>query len=103
MWFHISKDYLGKTKILMPKVTNYNSITTYEEGNIPHICVADSIFNCLCAIVGNCKPNTSNFLRQFTKNPSIYFTEEIAFLPPNAIDFRVTNEHWFLKRTKFFF
>ena len=103
MWYHISKKYLGKWKKLTPKVCDYNSTNIYEEGDIPHICVSDSLLNCLCAIIGNCKPDTNSFLRHFSENPCVYFTEEKAYLPPNATDFRDTNEHWFLKPTEFIY
>lgn len=101
MWYHISSAYLGRKKKFTPQICEYNSTTIYEEGDIPHICVSDSLFNCLKALVGMGKPDTNVFLRHFKENPCVYFTEEKAYTPPNAIDFRNNNEHWFLKPTEF--
>lgn len=117
-YFHISKRYLGETVILKPKVPELCDINT--EGNIPRICVSDKIFKCVCSIISSYPFRISDVLNEFRqdleafeskeeysdritiiKSPSIYYTEEIPFLPPKVSDFRNNNEHWFLQDTEF--
>ena len=49
-WYHISTKYLGKKATLSPRVPTYCNIN--EEGNIPRICVANNIQNCLYGVIG---------------------------------------------------
>ena len=49
-WYHLSTKYLGKNVTLSPRVPVYCNIK--EEGDIPRICVADNIINCLYGVVG---------------------------------------------------
>ena len=102
MWFHVTNSYLGKDPVLIPKLPrNGNAILIKYEGNIPRICVSNSIFRCLLAIHGT-EDLISNKL-QFTENPCVYFTEEEPYLPPDCNDFRQNYEMWFLKKTKFYY
>lgn len=102
MWFHVTKNYLGKEIILKPHAPESDCIRN-TEGDIPRICVSDDIFLCLRGIIGNPVPTSLHFKDHFVENPSVYCTEEKAFLPPNCSDFRENHEHWILKPTKFFF
>jgi hypothetical protein len=53
MWFHVSKTYLGDNPILQPKLPrNGFWPIIMEEGNIPRVCVSNSLFHCLLAIHG---------------------------------------------------
>ena len=106
-WYHISSKYLGESVILEPKVP----MRRYEdEGNIPHICVTDSIFKCLRAIYGDKTFTLSNFLWILTgkvklknrrvNNFVIYKTENRPYTPPSVRDFVLNNERWFIQPTK---
>lgn len=100
MWYHVTKyPYMGKTKILSPYVP---ATMNEKEGNIPRICVSNSIFNCLKSIIGRnfIYPNDCKI---FKENPCVYFTEDTPFIPPDCVDFRVNDERWFIKKTKFFY
>lgn len=102
MWFHVTNSYLGKNPVLIPKLPrNGNASIIKWEGNIPRICVSNSIFKCLLAIHGTEDLNSNDL--QFTENPCVYFTEEEPYLPPDCNDFRQNYEMWFLKRTKFYY
>ena len=101
MWFHISKKFVGKNKTFMPKVPE--SALKDEEGNIPRICVSDSLYRCLLGLIGYSQLRSYMFSAEFKENPCVYFTEKTPYLPPNASDFRRTNEHWFLYPTDFYF
>lgn len=101
MWFHISKKFLGNKVTLTPNVPD--SANSFEEGNIPRICVGDTIFKCLLGIVGYKHLDSKMLSTEFVENPCVYFTEKTPYLPPNASDFRTTNEHWFLYPTDFYF
>ena len=102
MWFHVTKDYLGKEVVLKPHAPESECIRN-SEGDIPRICVSDNIFLCLKGIVGNSVLTSLHFKSRFSENPSVYCTEEQAYIPPNCSDFRENHEHWILKPTKFFF
>lgn len=102
MWYHITDKYFGKEKIFVPRLPRDGSKFIIErEGDIPRICVSNSIFKCLRAIHGTEYLNSSSLL--FSKNPCAYFTEEAPYLPPNCTDFRENDERWFIKKTKFFY
>lgn len=102
MWFHVSNTYLGDSPILQPRLPrNGHWKIINEEGNIPRICVSNSLFHCLLAIHGTEYLKSSRL--DFTENPCVYFTEETPYLPPNCSDFRLNSEMWFLKKTKFFY
>lgn len=102
MWFHVTNNYLGENPVLIPKLPgNGNANIIKYEGNIPRICVSNSIFRCLLAIHGT-EDLISDKLR-FIENPCVYFTEEEPYLPPDCNDFRQNHEMWFLKKTKFYY
>jgi len=102
MWFHVTNSYLGKNPILIPKLPRNGNIKIIKwEGNIPRICVSNSIFKCLLAIHGTESLNSNDLY--FTENPCVYFTEEEPYLPPDCNDFRQNYEMWFLKKTKFYY
>ena len=104
MWFHIDRGYLGKTIILNPRVPDCCEIgysNRYTEGNIPRICVSDTIYDCIRGILGIASPSSLEIRDRFHDNPCVYFTEEYPYIPPDSSDFRLTNEHWFLTPTKF--
>ena len=102
MWYHISNKYLGDSPILQPRLprNGYWKIIR-EEGNIPRICVSNSLFHCLLAIHGTEYLKSSNL--EFKENPCVYFTEETPYLPPACSDFRQNGEMWFIKKTRFFY
>lgn len=101
MWYHVTPEYIGKSIILNPHVpTNAN---TDREGNIPRICVSDSIFKCLRALKGREFLNSIDFKDKYTENLCVYYTEEVPYTPPNCDDFRYNAEKWFIKKTKFYF
>jgi len=106
MWFHVSRVYLGKSVKLTPKVpscVSINSVYQYEEGDIPHICVSDSIFKCLIAIMGIKYPIIENFKEYYKNNPFVYMCSKRPYIPPNASDFRFNKEMWYLEETKFIY
>lgn len=102
MWFHVSKKYLGESPILTPRLPKNGKLAILKyEGNIPRICVSNSIFFCLRAILGSEEIVSTD--REFTENPCVYFTEKTPYLPPDYDDFRMNNEMWFIKKTQFFY
>lgn len=101
MWFHISKKFLGNKITLTPKVPD--SAQLHIEGDIPRICVSSSIYKCLCGILGNGRLRSFEAKAEFAENPCVYFTEKTPYLPPDCIDFRKIDEHWFLYPTDFYF
>jgi hypothetical protein len=115
--YHLSKKDLGLDVILKPKVPESSVIS--KEGNIPRVCVSNSLLLCLRSIVGchaimvddlfyafrdlshyenaeEWKHNNGHFL-----HPVVYQSLEIPFLPPDASDFRINREKWYLKKTAF--
>lgn len=109
-WYHISNKYLGENVIFEPKTP----MRRYKnEGNIPHICVTDSIFKCLRSIYGDEELTVSNFIWILTrskklknvkvKNLAIYKTEDRPYTPPSVRDFELNNEKWFIHPTRFIF
>ena len=106
MWYHLRKRYIGKNPTIEPYVPNAVKISaTYcaEEGNIPRICVSDHIFKCITGILGILQPSPSDLSRQFDENPCLYITDSTPYVPPNCLDFRDNNEHWFITPTKFIY
>lgn len=116
LWYHISKFDLGEQVVFKPKVPE--SALESMEGNIPRVCVSDSIYNCLRAITSNTKHlkvgevilELRREVQPFTlakdaKNifvsPAIYVTELVPYIPPKCIDFRINREHWFITDTLF--
>lgn len=100
MWYHVAREYLGETVELIPKVPNCD---INLEGNIPHICVAPSILQCLLAIQGMGDRLYKNSMKtRFTTNPCVYITEKTPFIPPDCADFRKNDERWFLDKTIFY-
>ena len=104
MWYHVVREFFGNEKVFLPKIPQLNSFCRCEEGNIPRICVSNSLFNCLRAITGLDRGLYPNILKKnFAENPCVYATEEVPLLPPNCLDFRQNEERWFIKRTKFMY
>jgi len=102
MWFHVSRKYLGDSPILTPRLPNNGNLKLMKnEGNIPRICVSNSLFYCLRAIHGTEELVSTKLI--FNENPCVYFTEETPYLPPDFDDFRLNNEMWFIKKTKFYY
>lgn len=100
MWFHVSKKYLGENPILTPRLPKNGKLAILKyEGNIPRICVSNSIWFCLRAILGSYEIVSTD--KEFTENPCVYYTEDTPYLPPDYDDFRINNEMWFLKKTRF--
>lgn len=107
MWYHVRRKNEGKVLTLTPKMPEVNNGCKYEEGDIPRICVSNTIFNCLRGITGMSNIDAGLFRENnsfgFDGNPAVYITEGRAYTPPNAIDFRQNNEHWVLTEEKYFF
>lgn len=104
MWYHIRREYLGKNPIIHPRVPNAvinGIICRAEEGDIPRICVSDHVFKCITGIIGVNEPFISDIERRFDENPCLYITDSTPYTPPNCLDFRANNEHWFITPTKF--
>ena len=100
MWYHVTDSYLGKSKILIPHVPD--NPNTNVEGDIPRICVSNSIFKCLRALIGRDYISTTDYL-DTEENPCVYYTENNPYIPPECDDFRYNDERWFIKKTKFFY
>lgn len=101
MWYHVTPIYIGKEPILQPRIPK--NANTAIEGDIPRICVSDTVFKCLRALRGKEHLYAFDCREMFEENPCVYFTEEIPYIPPNCVDFRYNSERWFTKKTKFFF
>ena len=120
MFYHISKKNLGKEVTLRPQVPE--SCCTETEGDIPRICVSISPYYCLKGILGVPVKsfNVFNSIESFRQDligmesqeewiarggtllsPSIYTSEEKAWLPPNCSDFRSNKEYWYVRETAF--
>jgi hypothetical protein len=118
MFYHVSKKYLGNTVTLTPKVPGTALIT--EEGDIPRICTSKNLLGCIRGIVSIKNVTVGQFLAETRDcidfmseqdqingpaktlvSPSIYSSIERAYTPPNASDFRVNKEMWYLSDTNF--
>ena len=119
-FYHISSEHLGINPVLEPRVPRSSLIQ--EEGDIPRICVAPTLYFCVRSIIG-CNPiNQWDVLVQFKTGiegfetnaefiqkgktidyPIVYTPCATPYLPPNSSDFRENKEHWFLEKTEFFF
>lgn len=103
MWYHVSTEYLGKKVWMSPQIPKIDSRGQAElEGNIPRICVAPSIFQCLRAKYGYNHVCSISF-EDCEENPSVYFTEEKPMIPPACTDYRSNDERWFLDNTYFYY
>jgi len=106
MWYHVRREFTGKKPTIKPSIPKaaeeYNWCRS-EEGDIPRICVSDTVLNCLRGIMGIEKPAMDDFKKYFHENPYLYFTEEVPYIPPNCSDFRENSEHWFITPTKFIY
>lgn len=121
MHYHLSKKYIGKDVILLPKVPDSS---THLEGTIPRICVCTNIILCLRAIlstknihirdlvefkkfyISDLMPNVSNINKSEIPfiNPSVYSNDsDIPYTPPMILDFKRNNEYWYIKPIKFKF
>jgi hypothetical protein len=109
-WYHVNRNFHGETAMLEPKVP----IKRYkDEGNIPRICVSNSIFKCLRYMYGERVFTISDFLYLLTGNRnikntkihnfSIYKTNHIPYIPPLIRDFEFNDERWFIYPTSFYF
>lgn len=99
MWYHISKEYIGKEVILTPQVPKSAGLI---EGDIPRICVSSTIYKCLLAIQGCDSVLHGDEIKScFSINPCVYITEEVPYIPPECADFRQNDERWFLNPTSF--
>lgn len=104
MWYHVRREYLGKNPIIHPRVPDAvlkSVICSSEEGNIPRICVSDHVFKCIEGITGINEPFVEDVARRFDENPCLYITDNTPYVPPNCLDFRDNNEHWFITPTNF--
>lgn len=103
MWYHITKmTHAKKVFTFTPSVPKgVNAI--YYEGDIPRICVSDTVFKCLRGVTGQTLLFASDITEYWDENPCVYYTEETPFMPPQFNDFRVNNEHWFTSPTKFYY
>lgn len=101
MWYHIANEYLGKKVKLYPNVPNHKE--TDIEGNIPRICVSNSIYKCLRAKYGGYEYIWIGSFNNTQENPCVYFTEEEPYIPPNCTDFRANDERWFLQPRMFYY
>lgn len=108
MYYHVSKIDLGSVVVFTPKIPGSSLIST--EGNIPRVCVTTSIRNCLLSINGvregsikDTVINLSNEENSYRKDivtigpVTIYSTDQQPYLPPDASDFRINKEHWFIQ------
>lgn len=101
MFYHISSKDHGENFKFKPRIPRSSLIS--KEGNIPRICVSPSIYYCLCSIAGHRPLDFSDIVLEFKSedgtivSPSVYITEEVPFIPPDASDFKKNNERWFLK------
>lgn len=106
MWYHVRREFLGNHPLIKPKIPKAvidNAFCRAEEGNIPRVCVSDHVFKCFRGIMGIEEPCTIDFKTRFEENPYLYITDETALVPPNCLDFRYNNEHWFIKPTRFYY
>lgn len=101
MFYHISSLDHGQSFKFQPRVPKSSVIS--KEGNIPRVCVAPTVYYCLCSLAG-CRPlKFSDIIFEFQTDegtlvsPSVYRTQQIPFIPPDASDFRKNKEGWFLK------
>lgn len=102
MWYHVSYEHLGDTKILLPRVPD--NANRELEGDIPRICVSSDIIKCLYAIIGSYHLTAQQLRAQFgNRNPSIYYTRRVPYIPPKCADFRENDERWFLEPVEFYF
>ena len=103
-----------------PRITKN---TIKSEGNIPRVCVSNSIYFCIKSKVGREDLRVCDVLDQFSvaednenyiietnnckistvKNTSVYVTEDTPYYPPDYSDFRRNNEMWFIIPTQFHF
>lgn len=104
MFFHVSFHNHGDYFQFQPRVPE--SAYVHKEGNIPRVCVCPTIYQCLNAVIENkelysfdvwikCKKDPET---QRVTQPHIYVPigNQEPYLPPNVIDFRKNDEHWFI-------
>ena len=123
LWYHISNEFIGYNPILEPRVPIVTETTLTSEGNIPRVCVSNSIYFCIRSKVGREDLRVCDVLDQFSvaednenyiietknckistvKNTSVYVTEDTPYYPPDYSDFRRNNEMWFITPTQFHF
>ena len=123
LWYHISNEFIGYNPILEPRVPIITETTLTSEGNIPRVCVSNSIYFCIRSKVGREDLRVCDVLDQFSvaednenyiietnnckistvKNTSVYVTEDAPYYPPDYSDFRRNNEMWFITPTQFHF
>lgn len=108
MWYHISDNYLGEIVIFKPRVPRTAAIK--EEGDIPRICVSDSLYYCVKSLAGKTYDDYVKYFldKRYKKyilirNPAVYCCEQQPYLPPKASDFRENNEHWYITPVEFKF
>ena len=120
LWYHVSNEFIGYNPILEPRVPD---TVLMSEGNIPRVCVSNSIYFCIRSKVGREDLRVCDVLDQFSvaednenyiietknykittvKNTSVYVTEDNPYYPPDYSDFRRNNEMWFITPTQFHF
>lgn len=103
-WYHVSRKDLGDKIKLTPKIPESAIIS--REGNIPRVTTSDNVLLCVKAIISSYTFKVADLLEFKHKNnfinPAIYVNDtDQPYLPPDAIDFRSNNEHWYLQETEF--
>lgn len=89
-YYHLSSCNFGDSIVFHPRING--PCRAEEEPKIPRICVAPSVFLCLCAI----NPDFDlNIYRTVNSLPTV--------IPTGVSDSRITHERWVLNKTKFSF
>lgn len=104
MFFHVSYHDHGEYFQFTPKVP-VDAVSS-KEGNIPRVCVSTSIYNCLHSLANVIKLYSYDVILKCKHDkdtpciiqPVIYKVVEgqTPYIPPNAVDFRLRDEHWFI-------
>lgn len=87
-WYHVSCKYLGEDVIFTPRTPRSMGD---NEPKTRRICVAPTIHQCLGAIS----------LSKYDTYCHVYYTEGEPVRAKEVTDAGLTEEHWFLKKTKF--
>ena len=66
LWYHISNEFIGYNPILEPRVPIVTETALISEGNIPRVCVSNSIYFCIRSKVGREDLRVCDILDQFS-------------------------------------
>lgn len=99
-WFHLSSNIKSVDEVVLDPHKSTGDNRSFWESEIPlRVCVSDTVFGCVAAMMSCFEYNSQDFHIYVTK------TEKTAYKceDSDVLDKHFTNEHWILDPTEFIY